>query len=122
MHRYGPPSVIALVIDAPRPTPTADQLLVRIHSTTVNPADCKQRSGNLKLVLSHKFPVTFGQDFAGIVETAPLTSQFKTGDEVCARPYKTVPTLWGNEVHVLCASSARYICKGSAVSCRVPDY
>ena len=85
---YGPPSVITLSTDAPRPTPTADQLLVRVHSTTVNPADCKQRSGNLQLVVSHAFPVAFGQDFSGIVESAPPTSRFKVGDAIygCTAP------------------------------------
>ena len=87
-HGYGPPSAIALVTDAPMPTPTKKQLLVRVHSTTVNPADCKQRSGNLQLVMSHKFPVAFGQDFSGIVVTAPPTSRYKAGDEVygCTAP------------------------------------
>ena len=85
---YGSPSVIALSSSVAIPTPKADQLLIKVHSTTVNPADCKQRSGNLKLVLSHQFPVAFGQDFAGVVESAPPTSRFKSGDQVygCTAP------------------------------------
>ena len=87
-HSYGAPSVITLATDVPLPIPGPNQLLIRIHSTTVNPADCKQRSGNLKLVMKHSFPLAFGQDFAGIVESAPPTSQFKRGDEVygCTAP------------------------------------
>lgn len=88
-HDYGPSSVIALASNVPMPTPPPKgMLLIRVHSTTVNPADCKQRSGNLKLVVSHKFPVAFGQDFSGVVETAPPTSKFKSGDCVygCTAP------------------------------------
>jgi NADPH:quinone reductase-like Zn-dependent oxidoreductase len=87
-HSYGAPSVITLATDVPMPIPGPEQLLIRVHSTTVNPADCKQRSGNLKLVMKHSFPLAFGQDFAGIVESAPPTSQFKRGDEVygCTAP------------------------------------
>ena len=78
---YGPPEVIRCETVAV-PTPAADQLLVRVHATTVNPADCKQRSGNLQLVLSHQFPVAFCQDFAGVVEAAPASCAFKVGDAV----------------------------------------
>merc|ERR1712216_884077 len=58
--------------------------------TTVNPADCKQRSGNLKLVLKHKFPLILGQDFAGeVVSVVNTTSAgFTIGDLVfgCTAP------------------------------------
>lgn len=72
----------------PVPVLAADQLLIRVKATSVNPADCKQRSGNLQLVVRHTFPVAFGQDFAGTVESAPPLSSFKVGDEVfgCTAP------------------------------------
>ena len=63
-------------------------LLIRIVAPTVNPADAKQRSGNLKLVVKHNFPVALGQDFAGYIEAAPDGSRFKKGDRVygCTAP------------------------------------
>ena len=85
---YGPPDVIKLEGDVPVPTPGDGELLIRVRFTTVNPADTKQRSGNLQMVMSHKFPVAFGQDFSGTVEIAPPTSSFRVGDEVygCTAP------------------------------------
>ena len=38
--------------------------------------------------MKHQFPIAFGQDFSGTVESAPLTSRFKAGDAVygCTAP------------------------------------
>ena len=79
---YGPPSVFELQ-QIPIPAIAADQLLVRVRATCVNPADAKQRSGNLKLVMKHAFPLVLGQDFAGVVEqVGARCTRFKVGDEV----------------------------------------
>ena len=79
---YGPPSVFELQ-QVPIPAVAADQLLVRVRATCVNPADAKQRSGNLKLVMKHAFPLVLGQDFAGVVEqVGARCTRFKVGDEV----------------------------------------
>jgi NADPH:quinone reductase-like Zn-dependent oxidoreductase len=37
---YGPPSAVSVVENAPRPTPGDGELLVEVHGTTVNRADC----------------------------------------------------------------------------------
>ena len=67
-------------------TPTiieSNQILIENKYTTVNPADTKQRSGNLKLVMKHQFPFILGQDFAGVVvEVGSDVLRFKVGDEV----------------------------------------
>jgi NADPH:quinone reductase-like Zn-dependent oxidoreductase len=42
--RYGPPNVLRLA-DVERPVPSADEVLIRIHATTVNRTDCAIRSG-----------------------------------------------------------------------------
>jgi len=61
----------------------ANQILVRTKYTTVNPADCKQRSGNLKLVAKHDFPLVLGQDFLGqVVEIGSKVSQIQVGQVV----------------------------------------
>ena len=36
-------------VDLPRPTPTGNQVLVRIHAAGINPLDTKIRSGNAAL-------------------------------------------------------------------------
>jgi len=65
------------------PAIAQNQILVRVKATSVNPADAKQRSGNLKLVLKHSFPVILGQDFSGIVErVGSACTQFAVGDAV----------------------------------------
>jgi NADPH:quinone reductase-like Zn-dependent oxidoreductase len=37
--RYGSPDVVK-ILDAPKPTPAADEVLVRVHAATVNRTDC----------------------------------------------------------------------------------
>lgn len=44
-YRYGPPDVVQ-VTDVPRPTPAEDQLLVRVHATTVNRTECGFRGSS----------------------------------------------------------------------------
>jgi NADPH:quinone reductase-like Zn-dependent oxidoreductase len=43
--RYGPPDVLRIE-DVPRPVPTEDELLVRIHATAVTRSDCATRDAN----------------------------------------------------------------------------
>ena len=42
-ERYGPPEVVRVVDDAPVPWVGADDVLVRVHATTVNRTDCGYR-------------------------------------------------------------------------------
>eukprot|EP00943_MAST-04B_sp_MAST-4B-sp1_P009765 g9765.t1 len=70
--------------DCPKPKiQNPKQILILNKYTTVNPADCKQRSGNLQLVLKHQFPFILSQDFAGtIVEVGTDVKDYKVGDDV----------------------------------------
>src|SRR4030095_14051731 len=43
-HRYGPPEVLSPV-DLPIPVPGGDQVLIRVHATTVTSAECGMRRG-----------------------------------------------------------------------------
>ena len=88
IRQYGAPANICTE-EVPKPVPSKKfPLLVKVMATTVNPADCKQRSGNLKMVVKHEFPVSFGQDFAGVIEAAPEGCRYKPGDHVygCTAP------------------------------------
>jgi len=83
--KYGPAgTVFEIRSDVPRPpSPEDHEILVNIAATTVNPADCKQRSGNLSLISKHEFPFVLGQDFSGrIVEVGPMVTKFSVGDAV----------------------------------------
>ncbi|MCG2590004.1 NAD(P)-dependent alcohol dehydrogenase [Rhodohalobacter sulfatireducens] len=84
---YGKEEAIQFV-DKEIPTPKNDELLIRIHASTVNRTDCAYLTGEpaiMRLVAGFKRPrnpVT-GSDFAGtVVETGKDVSRFKKGDRV----------------------------------------
>ncbi len=85
--RYGPPEVLRLE-DVDRPVPGDDQVLVRIHATTVNRTDCGFRSA--EFFVSRFFTGVVrprqripGMEFAGVVEAAgAAVTEFGVGDRV----------------------------------------
>ncbi len=74
--------------DIERPVPAADEILVKVYASGVNPADWVIRKGGndfLKPLL--KLPMTLGWDAAGIVEeTGSNVTGFKKGDAVYGVP------------------------------------
>ena len=85
--RYGPPEVLRLG-ELDRPTPAADQLLVRIHATSVTRTDAGLRSAELVIsrfvtgLVRPKHRV-LGMEFAGTVEgVGDAVRDFAPGDEV----------------------------------------
>jgi NADPH:quinone reductase-like Zn-dependent oxidoreductase len=92
--RYGPPEVLRLE-EVERPAPMEDEVLVRIHATTVNRADCATREANRRnglaasllsrLVYGIRRPKAriLGSEFAGEVEAVGATvSELAVGDRV----------------------------------------
>jgi len=72
-----------------KPTPTDDQLLVRVHAASVNPYDWHFVEGTPKIMramgvgLRKPKDLRLGVDFAGTVEAVGKNvTQFKPGDEV----------------------------------------
>lgn len=86
-HGYGPPDIVR-VIDVPLPTVRDRDLLVRVHSTTVNRTDCAYRAGRPLLVrpvygLPGPRAKVLGCEFAGDVEAVgPAVTTFRVGDRV----------------------------------------
>ena len=93
-NRYGPPDVLRLE-DVDRPVPEEDEVLVRIHATTVTRADCatreaNRRSGVLVSVISRLISGIrrprqriLGTELAGEVEAAgAAVTEFAVGDHV----------------------------------------
>src|SRR2546421_4467924 len=85
--RYGPPEVVH-VMDVPRPAHEADELLGRVHATTVNRTDCGFRAAHPWFIRGFtgmtkpKRPIV-GNEFAGVVEAvAEHVSRFAAGDRV----------------------------------------
>ena len=92
--RYGPPDVLRLE-DAERPVPKEDEVLVKIHATSVTRADCatreaNRRSGLIVTVISRMISGIrrpkqriLGSEFAGeVVAAGASVSEFTLGDQV----------------------------------------
>jgi NADPH2:quinone reductase len=80
--------------DVPLPTAGANEVLVRVHVSSVNPADAAIAAGMLKGMAEYEFPVTLGRDFAGIVEdVGPGVDRYETGDEVYGFVLHANPTV-----------------------------
>jgi NADPH:quinone reductase-like Zn-dependent oxidoreductase len=84
IHDYGGPEVLRYE-DVPRPSPAADELLIRVHAVGVNPVDWKLRSGQARKHLELPMPAILGGDISGIIEqTGSAVDGFKPGDAVFA--------------------------------------
>ena len=87
LTEFGEPDVLRIT-EVPVPTPAADEILVRVHATSLNRADLLQRRG----FYPNPFPGDYdipGMEFAGeVVATQAATSapaapaRFKPGDRV----------------------------------------
>lgn len=91
--RYGPPEVVS-VHDVPDPVAGKDQVLVRVHATTVNSGDARIRGchfppgfavpGRLALGLRGPRRGVLGVVYSGVVEAVgPGVAGVAVGDEVC---------------------------------------
>ncbi len=84
IHQYGGPEVLAQV-EMQRPTPGANEVLIKVKAASVNPLDWKLRAGHMKDFLPLTLPVTLGSDVSGTIEAVgPGAARFKRGDEVYA--------------------------------------
>ena len=69
---YGPAEVVH-VTDIARPAPEADEVLVRVHATTVNRTDCGFRAAHPWFIrgftgITKPKRTILGNEFAGVVE------------------------------------------------------
>jgi NADPH:quinone reductase-like Zn-dependent oxidoreductase len=86
IHAYGASSEIRIE-EAPLPALQADELLIRVVATSVNPVDWKIRKGYLKSFIPYDMPLIMGWDVSGIVEKIGANvTRFKIGDAVYSRP------------------------------------
>lgn len=91
-HRYGGPEVVGLA-DVPKPVAKQNEVLVRIHATTVSAGDWRARSLHLPGSFSFLGRPVFGlfgprqpilgTEFAGTIESVgAAVTRYKAGDEV----------------------------------------
>ena len=85
--RYGPPEVLRLE-EVGRPVPAEDEVLVRVHATTVTQTDCHMRRARpfiWRFMLGFRRPKrrVLGLELAGEVEAVGATvTEFEVGDRV----------------------------------------
>lgn len=85
IHEFGGPEVLKLE-DVPCPKPNADELLIKVFATSVNPVDWKIRKGQGEEKFPTNFPLIPGWDVSGkIEEVGTNIKNFRKGDEVYSR-------------------------------------
>ena len=90
--KYGPPDVLELT-EVERPTPKEDEVLLKVHAASVNPADWHLLRGTpyiarLQLGLRKPKDRILGCDVAGQVEAlGKNVSRLRPGDEVFGSPF-----------------------------------
>src|SRR3954454_641913 len=70
--------------DLTDPTLAANEVLVRVHASSVNPADNGIAAGMLKQMgIDYDYPVIIGRDYAGVVEQVGAeVADYAEGDQV----------------------------------------
>jgi NADPH2:quinone reductase len=74
----------ALREELPDPTPGDNEILVRVHASSVNPVDNSIAAGMLaQMGVEYEYPVVLGRDYAGVVEhVGGAVSIYRAGDHV----------------------------------------
>jgi NADPH:quinone reductase-like Zn-dependent oxidoreductase len=114
---YGPPEVQRLE-DAPQPVPKEDEILIRIHATTVTRADCATREANRqsgvavmllsRLISGYRRPrqPILGTELAGEVEAlGTAVTEFAVGDHV----FGTSGFQFGAHAEFICLRESAHI-------------
>ncbi len=89
--KYGPPEVLK-IMDVEKPIPKNNEVLIKIHATTVSSADCMMRRGDtflsrilLGIIKPKKKYQILGTEFSGKIEVVgSKVKKFKSGNEVYA--------------------------------------
>jgi NADPH:quinone reductase-like Zn-dependent oxidoreductase len=93
--QYGPPTVVKIA-EVPKPSPKSNEVLVKVHASTVNRTDTGFRSA--EYVISRFWTGIFkpkhqvlGCEFSGVVEAVgSAVTEFKVGDRVFGFNDKTM--------------------------------
>ena len=85
IDRYGSPEVLQIK-EVEQPQIESDQMLVKVHASSINPIDWKIRKGLLKNRSGNEFPMILGYDLSGeVIEVGERINQFHPGDSIYAR-------------------------------------
>jgi NADPH:quinone reductase-like Zn-dependent oxidoreductase len=71
------------IMEVPTPRIGPDDVLVRVLASSVNPHDAHVISGAAQAYMDYRFPVTLGNDVAGVIEEVGAgVTRFRPGDKV----------------------------------------
>jgi NADPH:quinone reductase-like Zn-dependent oxidoreductase len=111
LTQFGPPEGLQLR-EVEKPTPKGDQVLIKIHATTVTAGDAKLRrlTGLLRIVFALFFGLRkgkiLGHELAGEVEeVGPDVTRFRKGDQV----FGSFGTRSGGYAEYICLSEDRML-------------
>ncbi|MDF7814939.1 NADP-dependent oxidoreductase [Hymenobacter sp. YC55] len=87
IHAFGGPEVLQLE-EVARPVPAADEVLIRVYASGVNPADWVARQGGNDVLRPYlKLPMILGWDVSGTVEeVGSEVTAFQKGNAVYGQP------------------------------------
>ncbi|MUV36439.1 NADPH:quinone reductase [Lentibacillus sp. JNUCC-1] len=86
MEEYGDKDVLNYT-DIKEPELKANDVLIEIKATSVNPVDWQIRAGYLQQAIPYEFPLIIGWDAAGVVKKVGSdVTKFSVGDEVFSSP------------------------------------
>ncbi len=87
INEFGGAEVLKIQ-DIERPVPAADEILIKVYASGVNPVDWVVRNGGNDVLRPYlQLPLTLGWDASGIVEEiGSRVTSFKKGDEVYGVP------------------------------------
>jgi NADPH:quinone reductase-like Zn-dependent oxidoreductase len=89
IHEFGGPDVLELE-ETEIPQIKADEVLIKVYASSVNPVDSKIVAGEAQEKFPTKFPLIIGWDVSGVIEQAGnQVRQFSIGDAVYGRPFPT---------------------------------
>ena len=114
IHEFGGAEVMKIE-EIERPAPAADEILVKVYASGVNPVDWVIRGGEndfLKPLL--KLPMTLGWDAAGVVEEiGGDVTGFQKGDEVYGVP--NFPGEQGSYAEYCAAKASQFALKPKSI-------
>ena len=89
-----------------------DEVLVKVKSVGINPVDNMTTRGDVKLITPYSFPLTIGNELAGVIEKkGEKVTEFKEGDRVFSR----LPT---NKI----GAFAEYVAINKKDLAKIPEY
>ena len=117
-HKYGPPDVLNLE-EVPKPTPNDDEVLVKVHAASANPADWHLLRATpffarlMVGLLKPKYQI-LGSDIAGRVEAVGSNvKQFQPGDKVFGDKFACG---WGGFAEYVSVDEDRLVLKPANIS------